>query len=324
MMNLESYCENPFKKFRVGRDKIVEFFEDYYIRLVQASVNGLPFPDFPVPFRKALTDLTNSKTATVVNLAEHKADTRILNTCKKEFKNAIKDFVHVLVPVYHEDTAEYLEFFPQGLKTYRRMTKGNINNLFAIVISACDAHKATLGVTPLENFQQIQVNYSTALANQSKKKEDTGNTRSAWDVNLEIVGDLAFDHLLSYAKEYKNQPGKIALLFDQSIITPPKRRKKPKGSKKILDVNIPVLTTVAASMSFSEGETIEIINNGKKSIFAYGAVTTNESAPESPTEIQSGKKVKIKAETLGAPTKKYLMLTNRDANDPGDVTIILW
>jgi len=222
MKKLESYAEMPFDGIKVGRDKTLEFFTDHVNRLKQAIANGEPFGNEEIEFTKALKKLSDSKTATAVNVAQQGSETMTVDNIIQLFNDEITKLEPKIQVQFPKKTAEYSEFFPQGKSAYTNATKGNIDNLFATIITACQNHGDKLGTEPAEVMVALRTNYVAARESQLKKKGSAANTRSAWDDNLNIVEDLAFHNLLRIADTYRGQPEKIGLFFDQSIITPHK------------------------------------------------------------------------------------------------------
>ena len=70
MKQLEAYAEFPLEGLVVSRDLVYKFFDDHYSRLKQSVNNGSPFSDLLPPFKEILDHLSDTKTATAVNLSE--------------------------------------------------------------------------------------------------------------------------------------------------------------------------------------------------------------------------------------------------------------
>ena len=220
MKNLESYAELPFENFRVGRDKILEFFVDHDNKLKEAVANSAPFSKEQIAFSLALDLLAKSKTDTSVNIAQQSSETMNVDFIIQEFKDKVTWLEPKVLVVFPKNTVEYNEFFPNGKTAYGQTTKSTIDNHFATIIAACDRHSDKLGTEPAEVMKALQAKYKAAREAQLRKKGGTAGTRSAWDDNLDIVKDLAFHNLIMIADAYRGQPEKIGMFFNQSIITP--------------------------------------------------------------------------------------------------------
>ena len=220
MKKIKSYAELPFEGISVGRDKIVEFFTDHSNRLKQANADGAPFQKEDAEFSAALTLLTDSKTATAVNLARQSTGTMTVDNYIDQFKTEVTKLEIKVLSVFDKKSAEYNAFFPQGKTAYSKPSKGNIDNLFATLIDACNTYADKLGVEPAEVLTVLRNDYLNARNIQLQKKGSTEETRSAWDDAFDKVKDLAFHNLLRIVDTYRGEPGKLDMFFDQSIITP--------------------------------------------------------------------------------------------------------
>ena len=323
MKKLESFAVSPFKGYEVGRDKIVDFFSDHNNRLIQAVADGAPFADLLTEFTPALGRLADSKTGTAVNLAQQGSETMTVDNIMETFKDEVTKLEPIVLVQFPKDSVEYHEFFPQGKRIYSRLTKANMENLFAIIISACDNHSDKIGEDHLHVFTALRDAYKAARDRQQQKKESTSSTRSAWDDNLEIVSNLAFHNLLMIADNYKNQPEKLRLLFDVSIATPDKHTNDDDDSTEPYTLVIPAADIAVANISFSVDDTLLLTNSGSTSLYYYGAASVDQPLPVTPFELEVDDEVEVTAASLGAPANKFLLFKNRDEFSEGEVEIVM-
>lgn len=323
MKRLEAYAVSPFNTYRVGRDKIVDFFNDHKNRLTQAVADGAPFAELLEAFTPALGRLAESKTGTAVNLAQQGSETMTVDNIKETFKNEITKLEPLVLIQFPKDSVEYHEFFPQGKSAYNHITNANIENLFAVVISACGNHSDKIGEDPEHTFIALRDAYRTARDRQQQKKESTGSTRSAWDDNLEIVSNLAFHNLLVIAANYKNQPEKLRMYFDVSIATPDKHTNDDGGSTEPYSLVIPAADIAVANISFSVDDTLLITNTGSAPLYYYGASAVDQPLPVTPFELAVDDETEVTAASLGAPSNKFLLFKNRDEFIEGEVEIVM-
>ncbi len=323
MKLLENYAELPFDAIKVGRDLIVEFFNDHFNRIKQASGSGAPFDELLTPFEECLTRLTASKTGTAVNLAQQGSDTMTVDNLIQQFKDSVTALEPKVMVHFPKGSVQYHEFFPQGKRAYSHITKGNIDNLFATVITAAENHKDQLGQALKDEFVALQNNYMVARNKQLEKKGSTSSTRSAWDDNLEEIKDLAFHNLLMIADHHRGQPEKIRLYFDQSIITLDKHKQPADSSAQAYTLSVPASATAVANINFALGDTLLVTNIGDVPVCYYGASSANQAAPANPTKIAEGGEAEITAASLGAPANKYLLFVNNDKDLEGEVEIML-
>ena len=317
------YAEPPFNGVVVGRDKILEFYTDHGNKLIQAVGNGAPFDDLVDPYMQAVNSLADSKTSTAVNMAQQGSETMTVDKLITQFKDDVTRLEFKVLVQFAKDSVEYHEFFPQGKTAYHNITKGNIDNHFATIIQACTKHSAKLGPEPAAQFTTLKNSYNIARASQLQKKGNTESTRSDWETNLELVSDLAFYNLLTIAREYRGNPDKLRMFFDQSIITPRKHAGRDQSTDDAYTLTIPAAATAVANISFSPDDTLLVSNTGDVSVYYFGAATANGPTPDAPTEIEPGDEAEITAAMLGAPANKFLLFVNTDETTDGEVEITL-
>lgn len=323
MKRLDAYAELPLEALTVGRDQILEFFNDHYNRLKRAVDDGASFGALVLPLKESLTNLSASKTGTAVNLAQQGSETMTVDNFIEQFKKAITTLEPKVMVQFPKESVEYHEFFPQGKSAYNRITKGNIDKHFATIIAACNNHEDKLGPVLKQEFTTLQHDYTEARDRQLEKKGSTFSTRSAWDDNLSIIKDLAFHNLLTIADKYRGQPEKIGMFFDQGIITPRKHKHAEGDTTPAYNLIVPAAGSAVANMSFALGDTLLVTNIGDVPIYYYGAVAATQAAPPAPTEIAEGDEAEVTAVQLGAPENKYLIFMNKDAGSEGEVEIML-
>ncbi len=317
------YAALPLENIQVGRDLIVEFFNDHFNRTKQATATGAPFGELLTPFEECLARLTASKTGTAVNLAQQGSDTMTVDNLIQQFKDSISALEPKVMVHFPKGSVQYHEFFPQGKSAYNRITKGNIDNLFATVLAASENHKDQLGQALKDEFATLQSNYIIARNKQLEKKGSTSSTRSAWDDNLEEIKDLAFHNLLMIADHHRGQPEKIRLYFDQSIITLDKHKQAGDDTAQAYTLTVPASATAVANINFALGDTLLVTNTGDVPVCYYGASSAAQAAPANPSEIAEGDEAEITAASLGAPTNKYLLFVNNDKDLEGEVEIMM-
>ncbi len=88
-------------------------------------------------------------------------------------------------------------------------------------------------------------------------------------------------------------------------------------------LTVPAAGTAAAEISFSVDDTLLISNTGDVSVYYYGATIGSQPAPATAIEIAAGDEAEVTAASLGAPSNRYLMFVNKDADTDGEVEITL-
>ncbi len=322
MINLRRFLESPFKKLKASKSRLFKFYNDHLSRLKRAVANGEPFDSLLTPTQTAVTNLKASMGDKSSSSAMEESKTSTVDNVIKWFKRTIilrEANILVLFPL-NSDT--YKEFFPHGRAEYTKINKTTAENLMWQIIKAITNHKAELGQALLDEFISIQTAYDKARDEQSQQKEETSTQRISWDVNLDIMEEQAFQNLLSIAKVHSGNPKKISLFFDERIV---KLHHYNKEGEIILPYNLKIAakTTKAALISFSVDDKLYFYNISDVSLFYFGAPSADTPTPAIAIELPAGESIEVTAASLGAPINKYLLFTNTDASEEGEVEITL-
>lgn len=226
MYTLSQYLTNPFSVLRMGKNKILAFFEDHGARLKKGVANGLPMDADLQTYLTALAQLTDSLNSNAVNRAQQSASTLSVDDLIDAFSNEIKRLEPRVLIHFDKASPEYLAFFPQGKSAYNHVNKKNIEGFFATIITACNLYKEKLGTEPAEVWEALRNNYLMARDAQVQQKGNTMNARSLWDEKLDEVAALAYRNLLLIALQHPNQPDMLSTYFDESILSPRKHKKQ--------------------------------------------------------------------------------------------------
>jgi hypothetical protein len=320
MINLKKFFESPFEKLYLGKDKLYKFYDDHVSRLKAAVANGEPFNALLIASLVLLANLKKSLGGHASKLAQKEMLTMTVDNVVELFKKTVRLHEASILVKFPKEHPVYQEFFPHGKSEYTSATKASIGKLMLQIINAIENHKTDLGQPLLDEFTGLQTLYDNSRDEQIQKKEDTETERANWDTNLAAMEDQAFQNLLSIALIHRNHPEKIKMFFDQSLLV---LKKHNKEDEEILPYILSVLanTTKAANISFSVDDSLEITNNGEKSVFYYGAVTADSICPPAATELLPGESKIVSGEILGAPVNKYILFTNKDATTEAEVEI---
>ena len=236
MRELGIYLDNPFNKIDASDDNIEKFYTDHDARLHNLIEQGIDLAHLESATEKAVAALINAHGATDISGTQLKSLTKTVDQVMAEFKEKILEWESVILSkVKKKDNPVYLEFYPHGRDEYHHITKGHINSLFDRVIKAFTKHKDLLGEEPAHDFDELKAEYNQDRKDQNFQKGDKSGSSDAWEVAVKEMAVQAFINLQDFAKLYPDQPEKIKLLFDQSIIEAhhptPKDDSQQKGSQ---------------------------------------------------------------------------------------------
>jgi len=320
MKNIERYLELPFENIEVSKEKICYFFESHESSLSYWVDKGMPFSDLLAPTTLAVSNLRACIGEAKVSITQQKATTFTTDECRDMFVSFAKKNEAYIKFTFGKESAEYLEFYPQGLKPFNNITKKTINALMDQQLMSYKKYIPQLSQAKYDEILDIVTMYKAAHTEQAEKKTETKDKQYSWDDYLAKMKDQAFINLLTIAKEFRGQPEKIKLFFDTSLITP--HKPKQEGDSGYV-LSIPPLESKVADISFSPDDKLLISNNSNISVFYYGAATADEQPKTSPIEITAGDEAEVTALSLGAPANKFLIFVNKDNSLEAEVEIML-
>ena len=322
MVNLRKFLESPFKTLKASKPKLFKFYNDHLSRLKRAITNGEPFSSLLSATETAVTNLKISLGDQSSSSALGESKTMTVDNVIKWFKSIIALREANILIHFPLNSDIYKEFFPHGMTEYSKINKTTAENLMMQIIKALTNHKTELGQPLLDEFISIQTAYDKARDEQLQQKEETVTQRESWETNLGIIEEQAFQNLLAIAKVHSGNPKKITLFFDESIV---KLHHYNAQGDEILPyiLKITAKSTKAALISFSVDDKLYLYNTSDVALFYYGATTADTPTPPTAIELPAGESIEITAASIGAPLNKYLLFTNMDASEEGEVEITL-
>ena len=222
MRDLASYFENALSDEKLSIDSKKKFGEDALQRVATQNVGGILDPELNA-METAQTALFGTITNVAVNKAVSESRTKTVDGVVEKFtkrNTKLNQFLE-LNDVDKQDV--YQEFFPQGVQEFtRNVTKENVEQKMAFLVKAITDNTAVAGgAAVLAEYQVIQTDYAKARAAQLGKFSQTAAGRDQRLTAEQAWDDAMFACLLTAAKLHRNQPQKLSLFFNQSILRTP-------------------------------------------------------------------------------------------------------
>ena len=219
MRDLGIYLDNPFEKIVASEDNTEKFYVDHKDRLHHLVSLGINLAHLVADTDKAVADLVKAHGSTDTSMVQLKSRTRTVDQLIADFSEKILEWETIILgKVKKKDSPIYLEFYPHGREEYHHITKGHINSLYERIITAFTNHKDLFGNEVIHEFEELRIAYNAARSNQNEQKEDKSGASMSWADVVKAMAKQAFTNLRAFADLYPNEPDKIILLFDQSIV----------------------------------------------------------------------------------------------------------
>lgn len=308
MRNLYSFFWNIFAQAKVGDAKFRVFCEFH----LQGLINNNPGTTYDVIIALLTTAYMNyygalEDEATKVAIREGKTVT--MNKSRKLIDDFVSRQEGLVRSKWGKDSAEYQEFYPQGITGYTRATLAGYDIVIERFKNAVTAHAAdftpafvTEANTLISNFltmRTAQINLMTIVSGKR-----TVSSKSRLELEMQVM-----QNLLIIASNNVGHPEVMPKYFDQSIIRP--------ASKKIHAGNVAASSTEHILIhTFEADEMVMLSNKGNAKLF-IGLCLDKLMPVTIGVHIGAGESTSVQASNLGDIAHKYLNVTNENADTSG-------
>lgn len=217
MRNLRTYFKVIFDSPKISDDNLRKFAEIHLQRLSADNPGGLFTPLITATsaaYQAYFGAIVDEATRTAIQ----KGMTLKMNDARDTFLEAVRRQEGRIHAEYGKESAEYAEFYPQGIMEYNQATLANVESLMLRYAKAAERHAALLGqnfVTTFQDFHTAFVGTRTAqLLAIGEVKAEKSDTR----VSRDVLEDQLMDNLLTLAMKFKRNPDAGMAYFDQSFL----------------------------------------------------------------------------------------------------------
>ncbi len=226
MLDISRFFKNPLANPRISAEELRQFAEDHIGKLralpvLPANLNGLlaatktAFGDFD----EKLADRTTYLAAQMSGTITKDEVLQLFRTTVRQREGRVRD-------KFPKGSAEYAEFFPNGLKDTNRARLGQLPGVLDRFITAADKYQSALGSELLAEFQALKLRFATARARQVEAKGDLAQIRANLASARRVLVMQLGKNILAIASHHLDEPERAKDYFDQSLLQDPKRNKK--------------------------------------------------------------------------------------------------
>jgi hypothetical protein len=171
-------------------DSRLQVFVRFVIAALTANNPGGVFTTIIASLTTAYTAYFGDYNTKNVSLATKKGSTSSLDTVSRLFADTVRSKYNTIASVYPIGTAIYIEFFPNGLTEFSRLTRANILSISHRMTIKSAEYKATLGGQPFADlFSGLETSIGTAIGTQNTNKSGVQAITSAVINNRQPVED---------------------------------------------------------------------------------------------------------------------------------------
>ena len=155
-----------------------------------------------------------------VNKAIKESSTSGLNSVVKNFAEAVRDKHHLIASIYPEGSMVYIEFFPDGLTAFSKLTRGNILEIANQFSVTATKYNETLGGLPFSTiFTDCNAAIIAALGVQVDKKGVAKKIKSQIITKRAPVENALMAVMFKIGSMYGPNWDKCLSFFDFSLLT---------------------------------------------------------------------------------------------------------
>lgn len=314
MLKITRFAENHFDSKNISDAKLKEFAEFNIQGMSNNNPGGI--------YDTLVTDTTTFYTGYFGAMTDEQTKTSLKEgkTVTMNLKlDAFVEFVRrkegLIRSQYGENSAEYQEFYPQGITQYNRMNLAEATILMTAYVNAATVHQADLGAAFATEATNLTTEFETAREDQqslmmivSGKKSVTASTRDELEIQL-------MKNVLTIALNNIGNPEAMKAYFDQSIITLKKHKTFSGIAGAGLTVNIDERT-------FSPNDEIVLRNEGSVALKFCIAKTAGESC-NNDMEVQPNDETTVSASQLGVVSQGHFLNVTNESSTDGEYSVTI-
>jgi hypothetical protein len=220
MINLKVFFKNHFDTKDISDDHLKQFAEVHLQRLAANNPGGI--------YSTRITAITTAYTNYFGAISNEDVKFAMQQGLTITMNNAMGDFVHtvqmkegIIKGTWGKTSAQYQQFFPQGLNEYDQINLSTAELLMNRMVSAATAHAGDLPAGFVALFTGLRTTFLDARTAQLTVMGEVAGLKNTAETNrndLEI--ELMID-LLIIGSNNIGHPERLTTYFNQSIIRRP-------------------------------------------------------------------------------------------------------
>jgi hypothetical protein len=317
MIKLETFFRNHFDSDIISDDRMDLFAQDHIARL-KANNPGDIYSTLVTSTEKAYNDYYTAKTSESFTNAQKEAATVDVDRYAKEFNGLVSMKEGIIRGTWGKASAQYQEFYPQGINEYNIATRANLNDLMDRYLQTATKYVADLPANFVEAFATVINNYKTSRTRQLGKMGNVTGHKDATAKNRDVLETQLMYNLLFIAKENIGDTAATKIYFTQHLI-----ERAGKAGNDETGPDKPLTGTVPAYASqeimhggFDANTEFSFANTGTVALSFYTANLPTDPVPGTTLEVPPGEQATAFASELGSEENLFLMVHN--ANDTTD------
>jgi len=321
MIQQQKLFENFFEDPKITTTRLANFAGDTLNRLTSANGGG-SYTSLINQLNDPLETLNNELGQVDTGVTVQKGATLTNNQVLEQFKQTMSNEEPFIARALGgNNTAAYLQFYPQGLAEYHRATKTNMTTLTNRVNVAADNFATELGSTLSATLMAFEEDWQDSRNSQQQRIGNVDSNRSErtaarTDVELALVYCVH-----SIAALFPGNEEQCGSFFDFSMLLPQTRRHHETLNGTLAANQV----TTVVNRTFMDTVNLTLRNPDDNSpiVFWLAADGEEDTPPAEAVEVQPGHAVNTKPSILGPLENTFLQVKNLSAVNEGAYEVVI-
>ena len=305
MLDLRNFFKNHFDTREVSDDNLRKFTEDHINRMIANNASSLYSA-----YIQATQNLYDAFNTFIKNedqtFSAQQGKTMQTDKIITDFVALVSRKEGAVRSEFGKDSAEYQEFFPNGVTEYHQITKANAEMLMERMRNKGIIYVNVLGQNFVNLFSDILANYLTARNAQLQLMGEVDTLKSDAAKAREELSNQLMKNLLFISLQFVGYPDRLDDFFSQEII----RRKVTNEDGKSAEIAPANKIINLESQGINPNTEITFENTGDVPL-RIGLSNDETSLPiGAGTTVQAGKIIVVTASLLGNGTCLNVENTN--------------
>ncbi len=223
MITITRFFENHLANPQISAEELRQFAEDHIGKLKALPALPADLTALLAPTETAFDAFDEKLAARTTYLAAQIGGTITKDEVLQLFRTTVRQREGRVRDKFPKGSAEYAEFYPQGLKDYNQARLGQLPGVLDRFITAAAKYQATLGPELLAEFNALKTSFATARDGQVEAKGDLAQIRAALAAARNVLEMQLGKNILTIAIHHLGQPERAKDYFNQALLEDPTR-----------------------------------------------------------------------------------------------------
>ena len=321
---LKYILRNIFRSKRITKKRLRVFGLSVINALIAKNTEG-QYDTLIAALQAIFADLNQYVVGQDTHLAQQKGRTSFLDGIVTLFEQKIHRDYMVISSKFYKDKPEYLEFFPEGLTEFNKISREDFELLISRIIEGLTTYQGgVLTAQMVTDYTTIKTNYLNGLSSQTAKKVTVKSDKDLGNIARVAFEDQLYFTLLTLAALNFQNPQVVREFFDTSILFPHTHKPMEDNTDDEFSVVVAPEEVKDSGLTNIVGKTARFINNSN-GIAQIGTTASLDDMEAKPTFITvlPDDEAEVEIATLHNPTDPFLIIRNLSTTDELEL-IIEW